>query len=561
MTTNFPTSLDTLVNPIASDDTSVVSHADQHANANDAIEALQDKVGANSSSVTTSHDYKIAQLESDSHTHSNKAVLDATTASFTTADETKLAGIATGATVNDTDANLLNRANHTGTQTASTISDFDTEVANNTTVAANTAKLAGIESGATADQTASEIKVAYESNANTNAFTDAEKTLLGNQSGTNTGDQDLSGYVQSVTAGTNVTIDNTDPQNPVVSSTATSGASAIDDLTDVTITSPSLNQVLKYDGSTWINDTDSTGGGGVSDGDKGDITVSGTGAVWTIDDEAVTFAKMQHISQNHFLGRDNSGSGDVEALSATQARDAMGLGTAATTDSTDYATAAQGALADTALQSYTETDPVVGAVSGIVKSDGAGNISAATPGTDYAEASHTHTASQITDFDTEVSNNSSVVANTAKVGVTTEISNVVEDTTPQLGGDLDAQSNDLNTVGDIDYTTSQATISALGNLGASQVIDWSTATHFTGTLDSNVTITHSNETSGQSITLYLSYSGAQRTITWSDVDTWLDSVDGSAPAAPITTGDVLVVTLQFIGTTCYASATGNYAVY
>lgn len=39
---------------------------------------------------------------------------------------TKLAGVATGATANDTDANLKNRANHTGTQTASTISDFTT---------------------------------------------------------------------------------------------------------------------------------------------------------------------------------------------------------------------------------------------------------------------------------------------------------------------------------------------------------------------------------------------------------------------------------------------------
>ena len=53
-----------------------------------------------------------------------------------------------------------------------------------------------VEDGATADQTASEIKTAYESNADTNVFTDAEKTNLGNQSGTNTWDQDLSGYVQ-----------------------------------------------------------------------------------------------------------------------------------------------------------------------------------------------------------------------------------------------------------------------------------------------------------------------------------------------------------------------------
>jgi hypothetical protein len=43
---------------------------------------------------------------------------------FTTAKDSKLNGIASGATVNDTDANLKNRANHSGTQTASTISDF-----------------------------------------------------------------------------------------------------------------------------------------------------------------------------------------------------------------------------------------------------------------------------------------------------------------------------------------------------------------------------------------------------------------------------------------------------
>ena len=39
-------------------------------------------------------------------------------------------------------------------------------------------KLAGIETGATADQTNAEIKTAYEANSNTNAYTDTEKLLL-----------------------------------------------------------------------------------------------------------------------------------------------------------------------------------------------------------------------------------------------------------------------------------------------------------------------------------------------------------------------------------------------
>ena len=45
---------------------------------------------------------------------------------FTATEKTKLAGIAENATQNMTDADLLSRANHTGTQAASTISDLQT---------------------------------------------------------------------------------------------------------------------------------------------------------------------------------------------------------------------------------------------------------------------------------------------------------------------------------------------------------------------------------------------------------------------------------------------------
>jgi hypothetical protein len=65
MATNFPTSLDALTNPSGTDSMSSPSHSGQHADANDAIEALQAKVGADSSAVTTSHDYKISALETD----------------------------------------------------------------------------------------------------------------------------------------------------------------------------------------------------------------------------------------------------------------------------------------------------------------------------------------------------------------------------------------------------------------------------------------------------------------------------------------------------------------
>ena len=79
------------------------------------------------------------------------AALAGTTASFTTALLSKLNGIATGATANQTDAYLLSRANHTGTQAATTITGLAT-VATSGAYADLTGKPA-LFSGAYADLT------------------------------------------------------------------------------------------------------------------------------------------------------------------------------------------------------------------------------------------------------------------------------------------------------------------------------------------------------------------------------------------------------------------------
>jgi len=79
-------------------------------------------------------------------------------------DGTKLDGVEAGATADQTAAEI--KAAYESNADTNEFSD------------AEQTKLAGIEANATADQTDSEIKTAYENNANTNAFTDAEQTKL-----------------------------------------------------------------------------------------------------------------------------------------------------------------------------------------------------------------------------------------------------------------------------------------------------------------------------------------------------------------------------------------------
>ena len=123
--------------------------------------------------------------------------------SMSSADFTKLAGIETGATAdqtaseirtlvdNATDSNVFTDADHSkldGIEAGATADQTNAEIRAAVEAATNSkeftdadnTKINNIETGATADQTGAEIKAAYEGESNTNAFTDAEKTKLGN---------------------------------------------------------------------------------------------------------------------------------------------------------------------------------------------------------------------------------------------------------------------------------------------------------------------------------------------------------------------------------------------
>jgi hypothetical protein len=116
----------------------------------------------------------------------------------------------------------------------------------------------------------------------------------GSSTGTNTGDQNLFGTI-AVSGQSNVVADSTSDTLTLVAGS------------NVTITT---------DASTDSITIAAAGSGGVSDGDKGDITVSSSGTVWTIDNDAVTYAKMQNVSAaSRLLGRGSaSGAGDPEEI-------------------------------------------------------------------------------------------------------------------------------------------------------------------------------------------------------------------------------------------------------
>lgn len=139
------------------------------------------------------------------------------------------------------------------------------------------------------------------------------------------------------------------------------------------------------------------------------------------------------------------------------------------------------------------------------------------------------------------------------------MSNVVEDTTPQLGGNLDLNSNnitgtgDITLTGDIKPTTYQETVGT----ESSGTLDLSTGNVFSHAPSANTTYVFSNPPSTGTafgFTLKVSPSAA---IT----QTWPSSVDWAGGSAPTATAsgetDVFVFYTQDGGTTYYGFQAGN----
>lgn len=119
-------------------------------------------------------------------------------------------------------------------------------------------------------------------------------------------------------------------------------------LTFPSVGPPGNDYVLLSDSSgvlSWA--AQSSGGAGLVDGDYGDITVSGTGTVMTIDNDAVTYAKIQNVSAtDKILGRSTVGAGDIEEITCTAAGRALLDDATTAAQRTTLSAAASGANTD-----------------------------------------------------------------------------------------------------------------------------------------------------------------------------------------------------------------------
>tara|TARA_R110000823_G_scaffold53848_3_gene132378 strand:+ start:210 stop:3233 length:3024 start_codon:yes stop_codon:yes gene_type:complete len=353
------------------------------------------------------------------------AVLANTTASYTTAEETKLSGIEAGANVTDTanvtsagalmDSEVTNLAavkafdgadyatSAQGSKAdsalqnsdiGSSVQAFATVLANTTAsfTAAEETKLSGVEAGATADQTGGQIKAAYE--AQTSAFTDAQFTKLsGIETGANVTDTanvtasgalmdsevtnlaqvkafnstdyataaqgtlatnalPKSGGALTGAVTTNSTFDGRNVSTDGTKLDAIESGANVTDAANVAAAGALMDSELasvaavKATTGTFLT-ADQTKLDGIESGadvtDTANVTAAGALMDSEVDADIKTLVLPASTTISAF------GRTLIDDAAASNARTTLGLGTAATTASTAYATAAQGTKADAAL--------------------------------------------------------------------------------------------------------------------------------------------------------------------------------------------------------------------
>ena len=168
-----------------------------------------------------------------------------------------------------------------------------------------------VENGATGDQTAAEIRTLVESASDSNVFTDADHTKLNGIQAGATDDQTGTEIRAALASTSNTNILN----DALLSKLNGIQAGATDNQT-----AAEIKTLLQSDKLTSSEITSQTIGTGL------------------LANDAVTFAKLQNVQQNHILGRVASGTSDAQQLNASEVRTILNVANGATSYTSDQAT-------------------------------------------------------------------------------------------------------------------------------------------------------------------------------------------------------------------------------
>jgi hypothetical protein len=325
-------------------------------------------------------------------------------------DKSKLDGIAIAATANSTDAQLRDRSTHTGTQLAATISDLTetvqdivgaqlvagTNVTLNYNDAAGTLTVnasggAGATNLSVVNRTTTTLDVASDTGTDAtipNATTSlaglqssADKTKLdGIASGATVNSPDATLLNRANHTGTQLANTISDLSSAIDTRI---GLASVNALSDVVVLTPSVGQVLKYNGTNWVNDVDSTsGGGGSTNLTVGNITattldvVSDTGTDATIPQATTSLAGLMSGADKTKLNGIATGA-TANSADATLLARANHTGTQTASTISDFNTAADARITAAVGVSVQAFDGDLSAIAGLAGTSGLARKTAA----------------------------------------------------------------------------------------------------------------------------------------------------------------------------------------